>query len=530
MTTKEQVFLSYDSITFIDIWLSIDLIKCVENPFLHTKPTSQRSIYPQRRKHGVTPVKLAREYSVSITSKSSIYKYIRTNMEYIANAINGKYLRDVLPKGSAEIDGVLAAIAYGGTCEAHFLENCLNHQYRLDIWMRYDHTIPVKIPLLKKFLKLTSKNIFCYQVPDILHSKVIWWKGYGAYIGSANLSDRAWNSNIEAGLFLDDIELHEAGMHLELDNFFNSLLTNENTFPLTKEIVDELDQINELRRDKVNSLDFKSKGKRSVQPWEGLKHHSKKTGYERSKEAFRTEWHDTLTILRAIGDEVVKYQPIWVKGSLPPAWQADQFLHAYYYQKVKEGRKHPYEMFYQKNVIDPASALREALIWWGNLEEAPSFEEDTLYRTAPYIQEKLDRNNILNLTLDEFEKVCSFTHATKDHVLKISLSKMGEFSQVSADQETRLKMYAKWIWEKHNLQGMKVNDVLHHVLYGGPDVEVWSRLYEATHNPRYSLPHYGLNSISEVVGWVIPNILPPRNGRTNKALRALGYTVRVYSS
>jgi hypothetical protein len=30
-----------------------------------------------------------------------------------------------------------------------------------------------------------------------------------------------------------------------------------------------------------------------------------------------------------------------------------------------------------------------------------------------------------------------------------------------------------------------------------------------------------------VVGWARPEDTPPRNGRTNKALRALGYPVRV---
>src|SRR4030042_5451271 len=107
-------------------------------------------------------------------------------MKFIANDINHAYLRDVLPPCGAEVDGVLAAIAYGSN-EEHFLKNCIDNKYRLDIWMRFDHKVPVKIPLLKKLLNLTSKNIFCYQVPDILHSKVIWWQGYGAYIGSANL-------------------------------------------------------------------------------------------------------------------------------------------------------------------------------------------------------------------------------------------------------------------------------------------------------------------------------------------------------
>ena len=127
-------------------------------------------------------------------------------MKLIANTLNGNYLRDILPSADEEIDGVLAAIAYGSnsTNEAEdFIGNCLKHHYRLDMWMRYDHTVPVAVPLLRRLLKHERDNIFCKFVPDRFHSKVIWWKGYGAYIGSANLTDRAWNANIEAGIFYD---------------------------------------------------------------------------------------------------------------------------------------------------------------------------------------------------------------------------------------------------------------------------------------------------------------------------------------
>jgi hypothetical protein len=57
---------------------------------------------------------------------------------------------------------------------------------------------------------------------------------------------------------------------------------------------------------------------------------------------------------------------------------------------------------------------------------------------------------------------------------------------------------------------------------------MWERLYTAARDPNYALPHYGLNSIAELAGWARPEVAPPRNGRTSKALRALGYDVRIY--
>lgn len=42
-----------------------------------------------------------------------------------------------------------------------------------------------------------------------LHAKVIWWRGYGVYVGSANLTSAAWYNNIEAGVFFSESEIAE---------------------------------------------------------------------------------------------------------------------------------------------------------------------------------------------------------------------------------------------------------------------------------------------------------------------------------
>lgn len=438
-------------------------------------------------------------------------------------------MRDVLPPPTADIDRVLAAIAYGSNDEEHFLANCINNNYRLDIWMRYDHTVPVKIPLLKKLLSLTNKNIFCYQVPDVLHSKIIWWQGYGAYIGSANLSDRAWITNIEAGVFITDLEMNEFGLINELDHFFERLRSLEQAFPLSKEIVEELERINSSRSE-IHKIDENSKKYRTVNEFRGLHFSSKTDSHVRRKEAFRIEWSEALTILRSIAKEVVKYRPHWIKEDVPPAWQADQFLHAYYYNIVRYGNKHPYEEFYEKNKKNPAKELEKTLLWWKSLKAPPTNEDHTLYISAPYIRKVLHKDHIKNLTQNEFEKICEYTHATKDHVLKIPLSKMGLNSQVSLSREERIKVYSAWLWGQRNQLGMNVGGILDYVLYGGDGNLMWQRLFEVVHDEKYFLPHYGLNSIAEVIGWAQPEVTPPRNGRTSKALRALGYDVRVYSS
>ena len=64
-------------------------------------------------------------------------------MKLVANGLNKQFLASFMPNPQDEVDGVLAAIAYGDDTDT-LLKNCLENKYRLDIWMRYDHTVPVR--------------------------------------------------------------------------------------------------------------------------------------------------------------------------------------------------------------------------------------------------------------------------------------------------------------------------------------------------------------------------------------------------
>lgn len=109
---------------------------------------------------------------------------------------------------------------------------------------RFD-SVPVDPSILKWFLERASPNLRCHLVPDILHSKVIWWVEAGAYIGSANLSDRAWVSNIEAGTFFSHNTLVETGMDQELLQFFEQ--SEDRSHPLTQELYSQQLRLSEQR-------------------------------------------------------------------------------------------------------------------------------------------------------------------------------------------------------------------------------------------------------------------------------------------
>jgi hypothetical protein len=56
------------------------------------------------------------------------------------------------------------------------------------------------------------------------------------------------------------------------------------------------------------------------------------------------------------------------------------------------------------------------------------------------------------------------------------------------------------------------------------------RLWLGISSDEYRLPHFGQSTLGEAVGWARPDDYPPRNNRTNKALRSLGHDVKLFSN
>lgn len=450
-------------------------------------------------------------------------------MKLIANRINGTHLRDLLPVLSAEVevDCVLAAVAYGSSASdttRDLVGHCVANKLRLDLWMRYDHTVPVSVELLKRLLRHQKDNIFTRFVPDRFHPKVIWWKGYGAYVGSANHTDNGWLTNIEAGIFLSEDELIANGMDNQLEDFFEYLQELDVTIPLSAGYIEEMELFDALNKDVYNA----ARKARKHPIWHGPSFVVKQAAFDRRKENFRKEWLGALGILQDIQQQVGNYRPKWIGADLPTAWQVDQFLHAYYYNHVGDSQHKPFEDYHQRNQSNPQRALETELNWWKSLQEAPSREDYTLYESAPMVRALLARDKVLDLTCDEFATLCRNTHATMDHLIKVPLMELGRPELKHLDQVSRVEPFAELILRQRNRKGWDVRQLLNYVLYGGPNDEIWQRLYHAGRDAEYSIPRYGLNSLAEVAGWARPEVVPPRNGRTSKALRALGFSVKVY--
>lgn len=455
-------------------------------------------------------------------------------MELVTGGINDLYLRSIHEKGIDSTEEVKAAVAYAAG-DPYLLKECRENGTRLTLWCRYDDSLPVTLNVLKRFLETGSPNYVCKLIPDIFHAKVIWWVGYGLYVGSANLTDRAWFGNIEAGVFLYEDELISSGLVREFELFFSKL--DEKSTQLTDEIYRELEDLQRVNRDidsSARSARQYFNNTRIIPRLHPLNLITKAVAIETDRAKFINEWNSTLQCLRDISSLVSEgsNMPKWVPAGTPSGIQTDQFLHAYYYNKVRAGsrgsKKH--WTMHAKNKANPERALREAIIWWSNLDTPPSHEEEHMKDWFPVHRELLARDRIMTLSLEDFSRVVSRVFALLDHAQRISYKSYGLHERLhSMDSRERVDYFANWLFHQRSVKGRSVLETLSYVLWSGRTTDVPNRIFIASNEEEWKIPHLGISSLGEIVGWVFPDEFPPRNGRTSKALTALGYHVEIHT-
>ena len=156
-------------------------------------------------------------------------------MRLVMGGINGHYLRNITENCARDTEEVLAAVAYA-TGASLLFDWCWQHRIPLRFYGRLDDSVAVSVPILATFLSRKSANFVCRLVQHH-HAKVIWWRGVGAYIGSANLTDSAWYKNVEAGCFFPEAEINDE-MANDLLDLFATL--DAHAAPLTEELLEEM--------------------------------------------------------------------------------------------------------------------------------------------------------------------------------------------------------------------------------------------------------------------------------------------------
>jgi len=452
-------------------------------------------------------------------------------MRIIAGALNRNYLVNVHEKAIHCCSAVKMAVAYAAG-ETRILADCKKNEIPLIFYGRYDPSVPVALPILKMFLDARSAIFTCRVVPDIFHPKVIWWQDAGVYVGSANMTPNGWFGNIEVGTYFSADEMIEYELEDQLNELFAEI--DKYSHPLTDEVYAELEREEKGRaaiREQTSGRAGMFAKKRSIPALAPLTFRTKKSSRDARRDNFTKEWHSTLQILRNIAVRVStdKYRPTWIDPTVPGGVQADQFLHAFYYSNVRSGNRSLHVNLHKTNESNPQKALLSAMEWWKTLKHPPHNEDVTISQWSPAIRASLAANNVLALCEKEFKSTLAMIHAVREHSLRVRNSTLGLPENKVTNREVRLEKLGEWLFRQTSKEGHTVLETMNYVLYGGQRSDVPNRIWEAIDSDQWRIPELGVSSIGELVGWALPDAFPPRNGRTSKALYALGYPVRIHS-
>ncbi|MBK9991878.1 MAG: phospholipase D family protein [Verrucomicrobia bacterium] len=431
---------------------------------------------------------------------------------------------------------VQVAAAYASRTDHPILVDCTREKIRCEVWSRHDHSLATTVPVLEwAFKQQRANGNFTWRLlGSFYHPKIFWWHGYGVYVGSANLSEAAWFSNCEAGTLLLEADLDEAGLRQPLIDFFADV--NAQSKPITEQLIKDANALlqdeNEMEaiRQRMKKR-FKESSSGAQFPQEGLA--SVQTGIsarDQRKTKFLEEWDTTLGYLKIVGDRLnTAGLPDWAPRDVSPGLHTDQFLHAYYYEKVRQNRNYPVEEFHERNRSNPEVALATAIAWWRATPHAPSSESMVFEQWAPIHRELLTPERLAIMSSKDFVRVTRCVHSINNHAKHQRREDyLDDDDQPTTTTDAKCDVFCEDLYHRTNGYGWNPPRLLQYLFFDGDLDQVPERLFDCLEAP-YHIPGLKISSLGELIGCALPDIYPPRNDRTNKALRALGWNVIVHS-
>ena len=461
-------------------------------------------------------------------------------MRVVMGELNGVRLLELMLGAAGKCSRVTAAVAYA-TQNNPFFDECQRQGTFLDFYGLLDEDAAVSIPVLQQMLRAGPLAVNPRLIKGHFHSKIIWWHGYGAYIGSANLTSYAWFTNVECGVFFDESEIIGHPLQTDLELQFDYLRKVSST--VTSELVKALDRLGPAERGVYVAKErLKSQFEEATKDIPG---HSGLTSYGSATKTtaftqFTAEWNQTLQLLRGLSKDFhsLDKRPSWVAPTADPTVHFDQFLHAYYYVRVRDEHSDEETVksvelvnrAYERNKSNRAGALQEAADWWASLPEAPYGEDVFIGETTPMMRNTFALTELKDWQLEDFQKVFFQVHAFKAHARQMKNTTLGLPAGTHETVEKRSDLVAKWLWElPREPSQMHIRDLLEFLIWGSSPASMVERLWQVTNDDRWRYDHFGPSTLGEAVGWARPDEFPPRNNRTNKALRSLGHDVRLFS-
>jgi len=457
-------------------------------------------------------------------------------MRLIGNSMNGTWPLDiVLQARSGKLEQIDLAVAYVTKMDEIF-ELATHCQVPLNLYALADgHGFP-NISVVRKFVEGQRTAWRLYLTRGFFHPKIVWLRGVGAYIGSANLSDSAWYRNMECGVWLPQEDLDRLNWNEELAAMFGVI--HEHCQEATKDDLGALEALDRRReRLRAAEAEFKKDADRLLGKLPGqnspVDHTPRREPGGAARKTFITEWRTGLTILQkiaAIYDDRRNDWPPWVDRDVPAAIVQDQATEWWWHNEFRrtgESRTVMVEA-HKRNASNPDAAVQQVLTDWCRFDDSDGDWIDYINVHPQRLRVLLSKVELQRLNLERLEEILFLCHSSREHGRQIPKQVLGLDPDDERKTEERMKPYAEYLWGQRSSQGRTVKDVLEFVLWGDRlglrgAKHVEDRIWLASNDNGWKLPHLGSAIFGEMIGYARPDEYPPRNNRVSKTLFALGY-------
>ncbi|MCW7479370.1 phospholipase D-like domain-containing protein [Leptospira bandrabouensis] len=437
------------------------------------------------------------------------------------------------------ISKIYAAIAY--TKSDLLINTCILKKIKLEWWGLFDSKESTSYDLIKK--AISSEHVRFYPFAEYFHPKVIYFENFGVYIGSANMTNNALYNNVEAGIFIEETELSNADKD-QILSFFEYLKST--SIPVALEDIEKIDKFLELTILEREGIEkYENNIEENFE--EHLSHlflltpgvrdfdQNKSEKKDKRKLLFLQEWRETQNYLNQVKTVIKEncQQPNWIDKNANLTIITDQLLHAFYYSYILKGNEDGSSMekvqnSYKINKNNPHQAIIDAIRWWETLVDAPSGEDKHINEWGVINEKILKKLENSDLNFDEFHTIIKQNHAGRNHARQIKNEFFNLPTNYKTDYEERVNIFAKWLFNQKSKNNLTINEVLRYLLFAkSPSLE--DRIYSVLYDEQFRIERLGKSIVGELVGWGRPDLTHLRNNRVNKALRCLGFDVRLFS-
>lgn len=458
-------------------------------------------------------------------------------MRLVANSLNREYIFNIVQQIDRErLTRIDLAVAYATKMDAIFTL-ARETGVPLTLYTLADGNGFPGLRVARTFIVGDRVAWRLFLTRAYFHSKIMWFRGVGAYIGSANLTDDAWYRNLECGVWIPQDELEERNWIPQLSAMFAAL--HDRFREATSHDLEALAQLAESRRRLTAAeREFAEVRDRILAHLPGNQSPNVRDrptdGGGAARARFIDEWNQGIAILQKITRLFAENRdrwPDWVDQGAHPAIVQDQATEWWWqtdFRSTRESRRLMLEA-HESNRRDPDRAVRDLLDRWCRFDGGNDGQWHPYINDYPReLHQLLLPDSLEQLDEHGLARIVFLCHSSREHARQIPNRTFGLPADAQHTVEERCAFYANFLWRQRSGAGRRVVDVLRYVLWGdqqgrASNQDSASRIWAAASHDDWRLPHLGVHILGELVGYARPGEFPPRNNRVSKTLYALGF-------